>query len=69
MFECKARVWWRDNPTWPNGLEPYAPPWNSCRTLARFDTEEEARAFCRQWNAKHKPGRYSRKCEYSKVRP
>jgi hypothetical protein len=27
-------------------------------------TESEARDYCRQWNAAHKPGKLSNKCEY-----
>ncbi len=68
MYECKVRDWWKDNASWPNGLEPCATPWEQCRTIARFDTEQEAREFCQDYNATHKPGRYSRKAEYSQVR-
>jgi len=65
MFECKVRTWWIENPEWPNGLEPGAQPWKSVRTRARFSTEEEARAWCAEYNAAHKAGRLSRKAEYS----
>ncbi len=56
-----ARTWWVENPSWPNGLEPCA---GKRRTLKRNLTYSEAQEFCRQWNAKHKPGRLSRKCEF-----
>jgi len=23
-YSVFTRVWWKDNPSWPNGLEPYA---------------------------------------------
>ena len=62
MYRAFKRRWWRDNPEWPNGLEPYA---GGRKThLAYFDTEEEARQFCREWNDSHDPGRYSIKAEF-----
>ncbi len=62
-YSVFTRVWWKDNPSWPNGLEPYAgaPKHYLDRHV---ETEQEARTMCREWNAKHKPGRYSRKAEF-----
>lgn len=62
-FVCFSRTWWVDNPAWPNGLEPGAGP-KKYHKLARFKTEQEAREFCQQWNARNDPGRYSLKMEY-----
>lgn len=62
-YRCFTRTWWRSNPKWPNGLEPHP----GRRTYAGHPanlTEDEARRYCRNWNAEHKPGRFSRKCEF-----
>lgn len=62
MYRVFTRTWWRNNPNWPQGLEPCA---GAKRTLRRnVKTQEEARAICAAWNAAHKPGRLSRKAEY-----
>lgn len=65
MFAVFTRTFWKDNPSWPNGLEPECGP----RTyLAKgLKTEEEARAMCKKYNATHDPGRYSRKAEYEET--
>lgn len=61
-YACFTRVWWKHNPSWPNGREPYAGA--PKRYLARGMTYEEAREFCQEWNASHDPGPMSRKCEF-----
>lgn len=66
-YEVKCRNWWRRNPNWPDGREPCATPWDQCRRRAIFDTEEEAREYCQEYNRTHKPGFLSYKAEYSKV--
>ena len=67
-YEIRVRNWWKDNPSWPDGLEPCATPWDKAWKLCDgIQTEEEARAICQEYNATHKPGRYSRKAEYSEV--
>lgn len=67
MYRCFTRVWWQDNPSWPNGLEPY--PTAPKTTLRNnVETEEEARFICRAYNDTHEPGRYSRKAEYEEQR-
>lgn len=63
-YRCFTRVWWKDNPSWPNGLEPYPGAPKSYHKDAEFDTQAEARAYCREWNEDHDLGRYSRKCEF-----
>ncbi len=63
MYKIFVRNWWKNNPDWPNGLEPN--PGARKTTLKRgIKTESEARDFCLVYNANHKPGRLSRKAEY-----
>jgi len=64
MYRIFTRTWWKDNPTWPDGLEPHP---GRKTTIARAYTEEEARSICKRWNAAHKPGRLSRKAEYEET--
>ena len=64
-YEIRVRDWWIENPSWPDGLEPCAQPWDSAWKLGEADTEEEARTMCREYNDSHDPGRLSRKAEYS----
>jgi len=56
-----TRTWWRENPSWPNGLEPEAGP---LTYIGEGMTEEEARTFAQEWNATHDPGRLSLKAEF-----
>ena len=64
MFKTFTRTWWKENPSWPNGLEPEA---GERTYLKRFYDEAEAREFCQEWNDAHEPGRLSLKCEYEEV--
>ena len=64
-YRVFVRNWWKDNPSWPNGLEP--DPTAEREDLGEVDTEEEARALCREYNSTHEPGRYSRKAEYEEI--
>ena len=61
MYRVFTRTWWKDNKSWPDGLEPCA---GRKYTLDRVNTEEEALEICEEYNSTHKPGRYSRKAEY-----
>lgn len=63
-YRVFTRTWWRNNDSgeWPNNLEPYA---GRQTTIAKHCTEAEAREICRQYNETHKPGRLSRKAEYT----
>lgn len=67
MYRVFVRNWWRKaepgDGSWPNGLVPNSGARG--RTIARVATEEEARAKCKAWNDTHKPGRLSKKAEYS----
>ena len=63
-YRVFTRTWWRLNPAYPEGREPCPGPEH---TLARRMTYEEARAFCLDWNARHKPGQLSRKAEFTQA--
>lgn len=59
------RNWWKvnKNGNWPNNLEPNS---DGKKTIIRKGlTVEEAREFCREYNATHDPGRLSRKAEFT----
>jgi hypothetical protein len=62
-YRIFTRTWWKNNPNWPNGLEPCP---GRKTTLDFASTETEARAICQEYNAKHNPGRLSRKAEYER---
>jgi len=63
MFTVFVRNWWKNNPSWPNGLEP--DPSARKTKLATFETQEECIRYCKEYNQTHKPGRLSRKAEYT----
>lgn len=65
-YKVFRRTWWTENKSWPNGLEPCA---GKRRYFAgeKFQTEEEARQFCQEWNKRHDPGRLSLKAEFEEV--
>jgi hypothetical protein len=66
MYKVFVRNWWKNNPSWPEGLEP--DPRARKYTIAdRIDTEEEAREIAQEYNRTHKPGRLSRKAEYMRT--
>ena len=67
MYRCFTRDWWIDNfeDGWPNNLEPFGA--GEQITRATFETEAEANAFAKNWNATHDAGRYSNKCEYTSI--
>jgi hypothetical protein len=65
MFKVYVSNWWKENPDWPNGLEPDG---TVRHTLKKVGTEAEARAVCEEYNATHAPGRLSRKAEYTEIR-
>lgn len=60
MYHVFTRNFYRDT---PNGLQPDTRARK--RTLAHVETEDEARALCREYNSTHKPGKLSRKAEYT----
>lgn len=66
MYRVFIRNWWKENASWPDGLEP--------DTTARkypyrdnIETEDEAVAICAEYNRKHSPGRLSRKAEFERT--
>lgn len=61
MFKTFVRTWWKDNPNWPNGLEPDA---GKKKYHGLYRSQQEAIAACREYNDSHEPGRYSRKMEF-----
>jgi len=61
LYRVFTRTWWRDNPDWPDGLEPSL---GRKTTLAKRVSFEEARRIARKYNATHEPGRLSRKAEF-----
>jgi hypothetical protein len=62
-----TRAWWRDagphDGRWPNNLVPNSGGRKT--TLETGLTRDEAIEYCREYNATHDPGRYSRKAEFS----
>jgi hypothetical protein len=69
MFYVFSRTWWRYNPDWPGGLEPHKGRKTWLNGRRPFTTEAAARSFCVKWNKTHKPGKWSRKAEYTDRRP
>lgn len=65
MYNVFVRSWWRDNPSWPNGLEPHA---GEKKYIERFlESEDEAQEICQSYNDMHDAGRYSIKAEYEEM--
>lgn len=64
MYRVFKRRFWKDNPQWPNGLEPHL---GRKTTIGYARTEEEAREMCEEYNENNDPGRYSLKAEYEKA--
>lgn len=63
-YNVFVRNWWKHNPSWPNGIEP--DPRARKTYLAHGLLEDDARAFCKEYNATHKPRKLSRKAEFEK---
>lgn len=61
MYRTFTRTWWKNNPSWPNGLEPSPGKKHYCLLYSK---EEEARSACQKYNSTHNPGRLSLKMEY-----
>ena len=61
LFDVFVRNWWKENPEWPNGLEPHA---GKKRYIARRVSRDEAFSICQEYARTHKPGRLSRKAEF-----
>ena len=65
MYRTFIRNWWKFNPEWPDGREP--DPTARKHSMGKYETEDEARAACQEWNRTHKPGKLSRKMEYEEI--
>lgn len=63
-FKVFVRNWWKENPNWPNGLEPDSTA-TKTTLVKRVETEKEAREICKRYNDTHEAGRLSRKAEYT----
>lgn len=64
MFNVFVRNWWKENENYPNGLEPCA---GKKTYKKRNVSESEAKLYCKEYNATHNPGRYSRKAEFERA--
>lgn len=64
-YRVFMRNWWKENPDWPNGLEPDGGARK--KTIRIVDTEDDARQLAQEINRTNKPGRLSRKAEYEEI--
>ena len=64
-YDVFVRTWWKENLSWPNGLEPCPGEWEY---LARdVETREEAKEMAEENNDTHEPGPFARKAEFISV--
>lgn len=64
-YQIFVRNWWKRNPSYPDGLEPDS---GARKTkLCICEGIDEARRICKQYNETHKPGRLSRKAEFTSI--
>ncbi len=64
-YTCFTRNWYRYERT-SSGEKKIVPDPGARRTRHReFNTEQEAREYCENYNSTHKPGPLSRKMEYT----
>jgi hypothetical protein len=62
-YSVFTRTWWKENPKYPNGLEPDSQ--GRKHYLERgLKTEDEARRVAKEYNRTHAPGRLSKKAEF-----
>ncbi len=61
-YSVFTRTWWKENPSYPNGLEPSLG--NKSYLKRHVGSKREALNLCKQWNSANEPGRLSRKAEY-----
>ena len=61
MYKTFTRTWWANNPSWPNGLEPCV---GRKTYQGNYETEQEARDACQEYNDTHDAGRLTKKMEY-----
>ena len=68
QYKVFRRTWWRENPSWPNGLEPCPGKRRYVRGAA-FNNEVDARAYCQRRNTEPRTARQERlslKFEYTR---
>jgi len=63
-YNVFIRRWWKDNPQWPKGLEPHMGRKTYLQHGVNYET---ARSIAKDYNATHKPGRYSLKAEFEEA--
>ena len=64
LYQTFTRTFWKENPRWPNGLEPK----KGRKTYhGTYSSAAEARAACQVYNSTQDPGRLSRKMEFTEV--
>ena len=63
-YDCFVRTWWRENPSWPQGLEPCL---GEKTYIAHGLSWSEARETCEEYNNSHDPGRLSEKAEFEEA--
>lgn len=67
MFRVFVRNWWRWETSPFSGTRKLVPnSGDRGRTIARVSTEAEAQRLCREYNSTHKPGKLSKKAEYTR---
>lgn len=65
-YTCFKRAWYRYEYNPNTGKRKLVPHPSARRTImATFNSESEAREYCRQYNETNKPGPTSIKCEYA----
>ena len=65
MYKVFVRNWWQYDPEHPGELIGCMGRKYTLRK--RIKTEEEAQAFCDDWNKSHDPGPLSRMAEYEET--
>lgn len=63
-YDVFHRTWWKENPSWPKGLEPCP---GERHYLARNVSYSIARQMCKEWNSENEPGRLSDKAEFEEA--
>ncbi len=66
MYRTFVRTWWKNNPKWPDGLEPKA---GTKIRRGNYFTIEEAREACKRYNDYRTTSdiKYGRKMEFEKI--
>jgi hypothetical protein len=62
MYQVFVRTWWKPNKDWPGGLEPHA---GRKKVIGYAESEVEAQGIAINYNRWNRPGRLSKKAEYT----